>query len=440
MNFLDTFDIARSASPNPEQTAEQPSLNEEVNQVIGQLGRFWGGFRKQSQTALEAARKDFSEVVVQAQKELSKFTADAAQETNEAGERTEGQNNDAGRSTSSEETATPTASTSEGSEPSAEPSWSTQTLFSRLQSALPPNIISTVQNNIPESLKHASENIDLQQMRTNLLSELQRVQGVTLAQAEEYAHKSEALLREAVKEAGEVLRDAVKVLPPDEAGSSAGGSGLIWDGTDMWMLPYDPSDSTSTGKEKEGGSSSRLSETRSAVATRAEALLRRLKTDPTILKHNPEVEEGVKDQYTKWRESEVDKLEGGVDSAEWKARIDTALKDVDGQALRQLEELLVSTENEDDFSWEDEEEELAPTAANKSTQPANSSTSSEKKIVKESLAASSVELSAAGTTTPRVSSEDSFDLVSSANVSVVGDSEKTPKRKDDEEDADSDWE
>ena len=263
---------------------------------------------------------------------MSKFTADAPQETKETSEETEGQNNDAGPSTSPEEAATPTASMREGSEPS----WSTQTLFSRLQSALPPNIVATVQNNIPESLKHASENIDLQQIRTNLLSELQRVQGVTLAQAEEYAHKSEALLREAVKEAGEVLRDAVKVVPPDEAGTSAGGSGLIWDGTDMWMLPYDPSD----GKEKEGGSSSRLAETRSAVASRAEALLRRLKTDPTILRHNPEVEEGVKDQYAKWRESEVDTLGGGIDGAEWKARIDAALKDVDGQALTQLEEQL----------------------------------------------------------------------------------------------------
>jgi len=264
---------------------------------------------------------------------LSKFTADTPQETTrETGEETEGQNNDTGPSTSSEGAATPTTSTREG----PEPSWSTQALFSRLQSALPPNIVATVQNNIPESLKHASENIDLQQMRTNLLSELQRVQGVTLAQAEEYAHKSEALLREAVKEAGEVLRDAVKVVPPDEAGSSAGGSGLVWDGTDMWMLPFDPSEST-PGKEKEGGRSSRLAETQRAVATRAEALLRRLKTDPTILRHNPEVEEGIKDQYAKWRELEADKLDG---SAEWQARIDAALKDVDGQALTQLEELL----------------------------------------------------------------------------------------------------
>jgi len=58
----------------------------------------------------------------------------------------------------------------------------------------------------------------------------------------------------------------------------------------------------------------------------------------------------------------------------------------------------------------------------------------------ESLVPSSTELGVVGTTTPRVSSEDSFDLVSSANVSVVDELEKTPKRKGDEEDGDSDWE
>ena len=44
MNFLDTYEITGSNTPprQPEQ-----SLNEEVTQVIGQLGRFWGGFRKQ---------------------------------------------------------------------------------------------------------------------------------------------------------------------------------------------------------------------------------------------------------------------------------------------------------------------------------------------------------------------------------------------------------
>jgi hypothetical protein len=50
MNFLDTYDIsassAGSSTPPPDQS--QQTLNEEVNQVMGQLGRFWGGFRKQA--------------------------------------------------------------------------------------------------------------------------------------------------------------------------------------------------------------------------------------------------------------------------------------------------------------------------------------------------------------------------------------------------------
>jgi hypothetical protein len=243
----------------------------------------------------------------------------------------------------------------------------------------------------------------------------------------------------------------------------------------MWSLPYDPSESTNTGKEREGGSSSRLAETRNAVATRAESLLRWLKTDPAILRHDPEIEEGVKDQYAKWRESEVDKLVGGIDGAEWEARIDTALRDTaDGQALAQLEETLVpsempkdafwlrfffrtyqirleeenrkalingSTENEDDFTWEDEEEELSPSTGNVVQATANTSTSSlGDKTVKESLAPPSMGLSTSDTISPRVSSEDSFDLISSANGSVVGDSEKLPKRKDNDDEGDSDWE
>lgn len=48
MNFLDTYEIAGTSpsSPAPTNQPEQ-SLNEEVSQVLGQLGRFWGGFRKQ---------------------------------------------------------------------------------------------------------------------------------------------------------------------------------------------------------------------------------------------------------------------------------------------------------------------------------------------------------------------------------------------------------
>jgi len=45
MSFLDPYDVARATTPTP--TQQQPTLDEEVNQVIGQLGSWWGGFRKQ---------------------------------------------------------------------------------------------------------------------------------------------------------------------------------------------------------------------------------------------------------------------------------------------------------------------------------------------------------------------------------------------------------
>ncbi|KAF8161230.1 hypothetical protein B0H34DRAFT_673223 [Crassisporium funariophilum] len=486
MNFLDTYDITRSATPNPNQP-EQPTLNEEVNQVIGQLGRFWGGFRKQSQTALESARKDFGEVVVQAQKELSKLTTTEESKESEVADATDGAAPELSESTSTTLEDSSTSLPTIPDEPVA--SSSSQSLFSRLQSALPPNIVATVQNNLPESLKHASENIDFTQVRTNLLSEFQRVQGVTLAQAEEYVHKSETLLREAVKEAGEVLRDAVKVLPPDEAGSSGGGSGMIWDGTDMWMLPTDSSEmSGSTRHGKEASSSSRSGDMQSALATRAEALLRRLKHDPSILRHDPAAEEHVKDEYNLWREGEVDTIEGGIDGMEWKVKIAAMLEEpIDGQALKELQDtlaprgvaevltmilvpseltksdfwlrfffrthqirkeeekrkalILSSTSNDEEFSWEDDDEETSATNSKTITADDVSSQLTVKALKEtQSQSSPSSRLNTGTPSTPRVSSEDSFDLVSSSN-SAAGD-EKPPKAKSKDEDdgGDSDWE
>lgn len=293
---------------------------------------------RKSQTALETARKDFSEVVVQAQKELSKLTtvdeSAKAKETDTASS-TAGPNPDA---PTSREPSTSASSPAQDKE-NQTASTSTTTLFSRLQSSLPPNIVATVQNNIPDSLKHASENIDFSQLGTNLMSEFQRVQGVTRAQAEEYVLKSETLIRDAMKEAGEVLRDAVKVIPPDQAGSSQDGSGLIWDGTDMWMLPAESSDSIE--KEKDVIGSSKNVETQSAVATRAEALLRLLRRDPTILRRDPEADEGTRVEYHVWWEAEVNTQEGGIDGQEWTGKITAALEEpLDGSALKQLRDTL----------------------------------------------------------------------------------------------------
>ena len=306
-------------------------------------------FHQKSQTALETARGGFSEVVVQAQKELSKFTTvEEPKDVKEpeTTEETDIASSTAGPSTDTPDVPTTTTTTEEEPSTSASPpvdketpteSTSTGTLFSRLQSALPPNIVATVQNNLPDSLKHASENIDFSQLGTNLMSEFQRVQGVTRAQAEEYVLKSEVLIRDAMKEAGEALRDAVKVIPPDQAGSN---EGLIWDGADMWMLSTDSSDSV--GKEGEDATGSMKSaETQSAVATRAEALLRRLKRDPAILRLDPEADEGNRDEYRAWLERDVNSKEGGIDGQEWKGKIAAVLEEpLDGPALKELQDML----------------------------------------------------------------------------------------------------
>jgi len=294
--------------------------------------------------------------VLQAQKEIEKLTAGAGEvqppaeastsastSTTERGEGTSrsvpstssASEKSGTEGTEGSESLTPVERSTAGDEtPSA--STSSQSLFGRLQSAIPPNLILTVQNNIPESLKsaseniksasenliHASESIDISQIGNNLLTEFQRVQGITRVQAEEYARKSEALIREAVREANEVLKDAVKIIPPEE-GEGGVGAGLVWDGSDMWMLPVDQSQASGSGKEREG---SAPPENQTAVASRALALLQRLQSDPTIIQHDPEVDEGAKEAYKAWLADEFE-AKGGAEGKEWKERSEKLLKD-----------------------------------------------------------------------------------------------------------------
>ncbi|KAK0195451.1 hypothetical protein F5146DRAFT_1025595 [Armillaria mellea] len=450
MSFLDPYDISAAGTSTPPPGQPEQSLNEEVTQVLGQLNRFWGGFRKQSQTAIETARKDFSQVVTQAQKELNKYTST---EPNTASP-TEG-----------ESETTPSASTPVDREESASSSTSSQNLFSRLQSALPPSIVATVQDHIPDSLKHASENIDFVQLRTTLSTEFQRVQGVTRSQAEEYVHKSEALLKEAIKEASDVLKDAVKVIPPEESNSS----GLVWDGSDMWMLPADPSETSSADKGKGKATSQR------AVATRAEALLKRLKHDSEIIRRDPEVDQGSKEAYAQWLASDVSSKEGGIDNEGWKDKINSALQDpVDGAGLKANEDTLVPSEltrgtfwaryffrahqiareekkrqalirrsmdNEEDFSWEDDDDDDevpsgAPQAEALHSSEGTIHPKGQPLVANTSVPSSQTHTPA--TTSPRESSEESYDLLSSGNVSETKISGK--KAVDSSDDGDSDWE
>ncbi|THH01130.1 hypothetical protein EW026_g1527 [Hermanssonia centrifuga] len=497
MNFLDTYDVSGTSTPRE---GPEPTLNEEVTQVVGQLSRFWGGFRKQSQTVFETARKDLGQVVSQAQKELTKLTAETPAETSAAGttpneaddipattdESTDVEAGPSGESstTPSEEgsTITPGSSHNRGTSVSA----TAQNLFTRLQTSLPANLASTVQAQIPESFRQGTGSIDLAQLRTTLASEFQRVQGITRAQAEEYVHKSEELLREA----GEFLKDAVKVVPPTEEGYTPG---VMWDGTDVWLLPEMGSSGTADVKGKER--QERSGEGIGAVATRAAALLKQLRHDPEVIRRDPESEANTGDLWKEWVSAYVDAKEDGINNEEWKDAIEKALADLaDGSALQNTIDVLVpeamtsetfwtryffrvyqveqeeerrkailqgTTESEEDFEWESDDEEttaskIPPSSAAEASEPSaqtvadSPSHSVEASTSRETLTASKASVvSTPATGSPRHSSEDSYDVVSS-QVSNNGESKsesepgqetrRKAKTGNDEDGDDSDWE
>jgi len=202
--------------------------------------------------------------------------------------------------------------------------FSAQSIFTRLQSSIPPNLVSTVQSNIPPSIRDAaSGSVDFSQLKNTLTTEFTRVQDITRAQAEEYVHKSEELLREA----GEFLKDAVKVVPPESQGESIG---VMWDGSDVWMLPAVAASvvpERTHGAGASGKEQSSMEGTR-AVATRAEELLRRLRHDDTVIRADPEGDETVKALYDEWVSNHVERV-GGIGGEEWSEKRRLAL-DADG--------------------------------------------------------------------------------------------------------------
>lgn len=211
-------------------------------------------------------------------------------------------------------------------------------LFGRLQAALPSNIVSAVQSHLPETVRNA----DLNQISSNVLSELQRVHGVTRSQAEGYAQKSESLLREAMKEVQEVLKDAVKVIPPEEQTSASASSGLIWDGIDIWMLPSESSDSAwdATGDIISSNQGS-TADTSKGVTTRAETLMKRLIYDPTITGHDPMADPTSGKLYQNFFLSKIESESGGIMGDTWKTRIAAKLAvPGEGELLRQTRDVL----------------------------------------------------------------------------------------------------
>lgn len=212
--------------------------------------------------------------------------------------------------------------------------FSPQSIFTRIQSSISPNLVSTVQSNIrvPPSIRHAtSGSVDFSQLKNTLTTEFTRVQDITRAQAEEYVHKSEELLREA----GEFLKDAVKVIPPESQGESIG---VMWDGSDVWMLPAVAASVASErvpGVTTSGTEHSSVEGTR-AVATRAEELLRRLRHDDTVIRADPEGEGIVKLLFDEWLSDRVEPA-GGIGGEEWLERRKLAL---DAEGVSELKDFV----------------------------------------------------------------------------------------------------
>lgn len=155
------------------------------------------------------------------------------------------------------------------------------------------------------------------------------MQGVTRAQAEEYVHKSEALL----KEAGEFLKDAVKVVPPE--GQEGSSTEFMFDGTDIAFMPptvgsFGPSNRDFLFSNRKGKGRETAAQAQHRLAgTRAAAMLAQLKRDPDLLKADPAAQEGVREAYEEWLKAEVSSKEGGMDNSFWSQRIKTALGQAD---------------------------------------------------------------------------------------------------------------
>ena len=221
----------------------------------------------QSQSAIEAARKDLGEYVSQAQKGLNEQFATLS--VNSSTPAAEGDTPAEGTSSSrdlvdtttpdGESSATSSASASTATLPDPQQDASSQTLFTRLQSSLPPDLLTTLRETIPDSVRDAQRRQELAQAAQA------RVHGA--------AARGEVLLRGA----SVFLRDAVRVVPPEEYPATASASAST-----------PPTFEDATTPRAEAPSPVGISGT---PATRRDALLRALRATPAILRVDPAKEE-----------------------------------------------------------------------------------------------------------------------------------------------------
>ena len=277
------------------------------------------------------ARKDFSHVVEQARSEIGKIATEVSGAV------------DASSTPRPRESVSETTSTNVKGKGIAEPvedditnvpahspsppaspidSNMSTSIFARLQAQLPPNLqpaalssaLSTARATSASSL--SSVNAELAYIRSALASNIQLAQSnLNVAQAEKLAEGYLSKSAELFTQAGEFLKDAVKVVPPS---AGDGGEIPIVSGADVWLFPspigtpgwggsraVDDDNKNAASRDRDASL-----QTRFGHATRSEALLRRLKYDPDMLRLDPSQDESISANFAVFARNVEEK--GGV--------------------------------------------------------------------------------------------------------------------------------
>jgi hypothetical protein len=254
---------------------------------------------KKGEDAIQAARKDLGDYVSQAQQGLNKqfptlslsSPAPASSDTDAHSPDTSSSHDLAdvaatdGEGSTSSSTSASTASLLEPQRQQQQEGLAAQTstaqhqtLFTRLQSSFSPDFVTSLRDTIPDSVRQAQGRMDLAQQ-------------VAQARMQDAATRGEELLRGA----SIFLRDAVRVVPPEQGNTSS---------STPTSAPTPPAHEGTVTPRAEASTSAVT--TTAPPATRRDALLHSLRANPAILRVDPAGEERSGNLFLSWTKAGAD--------------------------------------------------------------------------------------------------------------------------------------
>lgn len=322
----------------------------------------------QSASAFEAVKKDLSRTVREAQDDLKKLQT----QTLEVELRDPGHTSDdtpaidkgKGKAPVQEEEASdlPVDASASLSNIHVPTTQETKDFFAKIghtlstQSTTINQNLATLQKSLSESLAVASSNPQIQSLNLNKLTrndinfaEFSANLQKNLAQAgtklnlqqaeklaEEYLKKSEGLLHDA----GEFLKDAVKVVPPE----NSDGQAIAWDGSDMYTF-------STAGQNASKAYGSNLLESGRSASTevsrsqlRKEALLHRLRADKELFLVDPSAKSesaSRREAFARFLETPIEQKDGNEgESLDSMIEAELSLETKDIEILKQTRDEL----------------------------------------------------------------------------------------------------